>query len=364
MNLKRLLPCLCALAIAACTTNQIKEFVDDAKVKTRIGVLANTDIGPGVGTNLLGKAFAFFKQAGVDAVVVTGDLTLDNAAEHRELFDETCRRALEGTDVKLILDDGRQTVNGFDFAVSTARPRKACDVLTFYGARRMALTDELCFHPRDGKAICAGSMHGVEVPDAIRDEELRKRTKNAAQGLLVSVYSDQVVIRRLDFTQKLPLDRDEAWEIRKTRKVYAEDVAEPWTLALDGTTPAPGEDVPQFWPDTRIQALRGYLKGEEICTVKWPTLLKRNAGTRARWYEVAMAFADDPRHVIQSRTVLSGGFFLSESRDLGGAQTVYRMSELPKADDRHQAVVFSVTPVGAYGKHGKPFTSPPVPLRK
>ena len=353
-----------AALLSGCTLYEIEEAVDDMKVVTRIGVIANTDIGMKSKTDLLGKALRFYRQEEVDAVVVTGDITEGGIAESRERLDEVWNSVFEGQDVRLIAEDGKAEVKGFSFAVDSGRPRGKRDVLTFYGGRRLALTDELCFYPRDSRLICAGSMHGVEVPEAVADPELIARTKQAAQGLLVSVYSDKTVIRRLDFTQKKPVDRDKAWLVRKMREVYAEDVADPWVLAPDGTAERETAEVPEFWPDTCIRVLPGYLKGEKVCTVKWPSVLKRGTGVRARWYEVGVSFADDPKRVIRSRTVMSGSFFLSEDRDLKGVQTVFRLAELPRADATHSQAVFSVTPVGAYGKRGKAFYSEPVSLRQ
>ena len=353
---------LCAL-LSGCVSDVV-QLADDMRVRTRIGVLADAEIGKGANLAMLEKAFVFYRQQKVDAVVLTGAINQNGSPAQLGTLNQIWEKVFKDPAVKLITDEGRHEVKGFAFATSAKRPMKACEVLTFYGNRKLPLTDELCFYPRDSKAICAGSMHGVNLPEGIKDEDLLAAASRAAQGLLVSDYGDRTVIRRLDFTQNLPLDQDLAWKVRKEKLAYAEDVADPWEIDATGSVAEDLSVAPEFPEDASIRVLPGHSKtGEAICTVQWPPVLKRFCGARARWYEVGVAFADQPKLQIRRRTLLSPSFHLSEDRDLQGVTTVFKVSELPRSDGAHQAIIFQVTPIGAFGKHGRTVCSAPVPLR-
>ena len=329
------------LLLSGCV-NEVMQIADDMQVRTRIGVLADTEIGKGANLPAIEKAFAFYRQQKVDAVVLTGTVTQNGNSAQIGTLNRMWEKVFRDSSTKLIMDEGRHEVNGFAFATSVKRPVGTCEVLTFYGNRKLPLTDELCFYPREPKAICAGSMHGVDLPQGIEDVGLKAAASRAAQGLLVSDYDDRTVIRRLDFTQQMP-----------------EDVADPWDTSIPFV-----DSVPEFPSDVSIRVLPGFTKkGEAIYTVQWPAVLKRTSGARARWYEVGVAFADQPKHQFLRRTVLSPAFHLAESRDLCGVTCVFRAAELPRADAAHQAIVFQVTPIGALGKQGRMVSSGAVPLR-
>ena len=351
------------LLLAGCVSDVV-QLADDMRVRTRIGVLADTEIGPGANLPMLEKAFTFYRQQKVDAVVLTGAITQNGNSAQCEALNKVWAKVFKDSAAKLIVDEGRHEVKGFAFATSAKRPMKACEALTFYGNRKLPLTDELCFYPRESKAICAGSMHGVNLPEGIKDEGLLAKASKAAQGLLVSNYGDRTVIRRLDFTQRLPLDEGLAWKVQKEKLAYAEDVADPWEIGATGLLEGDLSVVPEFPADASVRVLPGHTKkGEAICTVQWPPALKRFCGARARWYEVGVAFADLPKQQIRRRTVLSPSFHLSEDRDLQGVTTVFKVSELPRSDAAHQAILFQVTPIGAFGKPGRMVSSGAVPLR-
>ena len=351
------------LLLAGCVSDVV-QMADDLRVRTRIGVLADTEIGKGANLAMLEKAFTFYRQQKVDAVVLTGVITQNGNSAQFETLNQIWAKVFGDSSAKLIVDEGRHEVKGFVFATSAKRPMKTCEALTFYGNRKLPLTDELCFYPRESKAICAGSMRGVNLPEGIKDEALRVKASKTAQGLLVSDYGDRTVIRRLDFTQKLPLDEGLAWKVKKEKLAYAEDVADPWEIGATGLVEEDSSAVPEFPEDASIRVLPGHTKkGEAICTVQWPPVLKRFCGARARWYEVGVAFADQPKQQIRRRTVLSPSFHLSEDRDLQGVTTVFKVSELPRSDAAHQAIIFQVTPIGAFGKPGRTLSSGNVPLQ-
>ena len=106
----------------------------------------------------------------------------------------------------------------------------------------------------------------------------------------------------------------------------------------------------------------GYDREGRIYTVKWPGLLRRHVGARARWYVVEAAFADNQKAVFISRTILSNGYHQSEDRDAGAVKSVFKLADLPPQNAEHTQVVFKVVPVGAFGKSGRPLFSSPMPL--
>lgn len=341
-----------------------------AGARTRIGVMANTDVGWITETKPLERALRFYRQNGVRAVVITGSVTKNGYKDQFDVLDKVWQKVFGGTDVRLILKDGRYDVDGFAFAVSAARPHGECDVLTFYGEGRKALTDEFCYYPREARAVFAGSMHGVEVarhfegwgqtlPDGqVRPGPLAVRAQGASQGLLVSVFSESVQIRRLDFTYADPADRRQAQELRRDGVVYAADVADPWIV----DAPVNMNQVPQFWDDTRIQLRRGQYREERICTVIWPSVQKRFTGVRARQYEVSLIYPGKLKQPLLTKCVLTDGFFLPEERDANGGRCVFRESELPCGDATHREALFAVTPLGPFGRRGKTFFSEPISL--
>lgn len=347
MELRGKLLAACALLCLGCTSEmaQVARLVDDARVNARVGVLANTEVGWITETKNLERAFRFYRQNKVDAVVLTGRVTKNGYRDQFEVLDKVWRKVFEGTATRLIKEPGDYEVSGFAFAVVTNRPMSArSDVLTFHGVRKTPLTDEICFHPRDSRQICAGSMHGVELPNWYMDKKLKARAAAAAQGLLVSAYSGKTVVRRLDFTAK-----------------EVEDVGDPWEIGADGVGVAPAE-VPEFWPDTQVQVLTGFRGTNAVYTVKWPSVLKRTTGARARWYEVGVAYADAPEKLLGRQVVISDNFHLSERCDLAGVQHAFAAAELPPYDSAHPSIVFFVTPIGCYGKRGKTIRSAAVPI--
>ena len=350
------------LSLVCGCVGTVARLADDMRVVARIGVLADVNLRNADDVRNLNKAFAFFRQEGADAVAVVGTVPSHGTSGWREMLSDAWRQSFAGTAASLILEPGSHEVRGVQFATAEDRPVGKQKALTFYGKRRLALTDELCAYPRGSRTLCAGSMSGLDLPPGCKDAALGAKLAKSAQGLLVSVYADRTVVRRLDFTQTLPLDRDEAWRVKKDKLVYAEDVAEPWVLGADGMVAMPEKEIPEFWPDTRLQVIPGYDREGRIYTVKWPGLLRRHVGARARWYVVEAAFADNQKAVFISRTILSNGYHQSEDRDAGAVKSVFKLAELPAQSAEHTQVVFKVVPVGAFGKSGRPLISSPVPL--
>lgn len=310
--------------------------VDDVRTVARLGVMANTEVGWITEATVLRKAFAYYRQSKVDAVVIAGKATkngYDNQADVlRQVWESVF--GTDGTPPRLIAEPGEYEVNGFKFAVSGLKPFGACDVITFHGGGKAALTDELGHYPTDAKSVYAGSMSGVIPPDGF--EVLGKDGKGGtvektAQGLLVSAYSGRTVVRRLDFTQKTP-----------------EEVADPWILGAERKE----AKVPEFWPDTTIQVIAGYSGAKRVYTVKWPKVLKRFTGARAFSYEVAAEPAEGGKPYAV-RKVLSPAYHLSEDRDGGALSVQFGEAVFPKG----AAVRFAVTPCDSLCRAGKTFRS-------
>lgn len=341
-----------ALGVGAATGGcfgyrDVARLVDDARAVAKVGVLANTAVEWKKGTERFDKALRFFAQNGVDAVVLTGQVTKNGYPDQFKVLDQVWKAAFGKSQPRRIMDDGAHDVCGFRFAVSARKPLGVCATLTFHGEGRNALTDDLGFYPREAMAVYAGSMSGIDVPAGYVRPGGQKAPKAeaAAQGLLVTAYSGRTVIRRLDFTQDSPA----GWNGRMKR-IYAEDVADPW---VPGETPVP--PAPEFWSDTNILAFKGYAGLRSVFTVRWPHVLKRFAGARAFGYELTVAMAERPNVPVKRVSVLSDGFFLAESRDLGMPSWRFMSDELPKG-----RIVFGVTPFGSVGHRGKTRYSEPL----
>lgn len=344
MNLRILRELVCtslAAAFSGCVSEAL-ETVDDLRTKARLGVVANAEVGWITETKMLEKAFRFYRQNRVDAVVLTGKVTKNGYKDQFEVLDKVFQKVFRGTSTRLIRTDGQYDVNGFAFAVAARRPDSLCKMLTFCGEEKLALTDEACYSPQaDANLVQAGSLSGIEVSETFANAaEVSAVASRAAQGLLVSAYSDTVRIRRLDFAPDVP-----------------EDVAEPWVIG-EKSEPPP---APRFWNDTRILVSVVQAQGESAYKISWPSVQKRLTGARAACYEVGVAYADRPQSVFPFGKVLSDGFHQSEARDTRGASCLIKTSLIRKSS-RHKAVIFSVTPIGIFGARGPAVRSEPVPL--
>lgn len=344
------------LLVGGCEIEDVTRLVDDARTVARLGVIAHPEVANGPEPKWLERVFRYYRQEGVDAVVIVGGATKNGLKSPFEVIQAMWNRIFAGTEVRLITEEGRAEVNGFAFRVSFKAPYEKSDVITFHGDGKYALTDELMFYDRTYRSVCAGSMNGVKIQKGYeyRGREWTDETVPARQGLLVGVYSGKVVIRRLDFLHTEPVEKG-----LRPRGIYAEDLTDELVLGLDGSSPKIKSQAPEFWPDTVVRAIPGSLGKEKILTVKWPHLLKRFVGVRAHSYEVCayLLESDGTRsHVpFVRKRVFSEGFMLSESRDTAPVSSL-----LPVAETKGVRVVISVTPIGHYGDLGKPVYTAPI----
>ena len=348
--------------LSGCEVSEMARFVDDSRVDVRIGVLANTAVAWIAGTKMLEKAFRYYRQMNVAAVVITGAVTQNGYKNQYEVLDQVWRKVFGATPkARLILDEGPAEVSGFAFAVSRNAPTVKGATLTFHGEWLNALTDERSFYDPDRNAVCAGSMCGVQIADGFHYGNRLSKGElvvPCAQGLLVSVYGPKVAIRRLDFTPASPVN-----EKPRRDEVYAEDVGSELVLDRDAPFERKPSRAPEFWDDTTIKVLPGYAGDKRIFTVQWPSVQARFTGVRAFCYEVLAHLVKPgetaPGRAFRRRNVLSSGFLLAESRDNKAVTSVFPRESFQKAIDGSSAVVVSVAPIGPFGDRGKPVFSAP-----
>ena len=368
------------------------EAIDDMRAVARIGVVAHPEIGsPGAEARLL-KALSYFQARRTDAIVIVGDLTKDGYLNQYRILSrtwdkvfadpvkgvdadpprricilgphdrETFKDPFAGELVGTLCDEGEFDVKGFKFIVRNARPSAAAKgdrvVPVFFAEGKPALVDELCFYPRDGAAVNIGSLSGIVVKSGY---EPVPKASSASQGLLVSAYSGKVAVSRLDFTQKEPIDRDEASRIKARKIPYAEKVADDWIIPLDanGASSPLADRVPRFWDDTRLVVTRGTENNDVAYKVTWPPVLAKFTGERAFSYvvEAVMDADGSGKGATVKRTyVLSPNFHLSEDRDTSPVFCKFYASEFPP----QAAIRFVVTPVSSSGVSGPRLVSEPI----
>lgn len=343
------------LLVGGCEIEDMARFVDDRRSVARLGVIAHTEVACGPEPKWLERTFRYYRQEGVDAVVIAGGATRAGLKSQFEVILGMWSRIFAGTEVRLIAEEGRAEVNGFAFRVAFKTPYEKSDVITFHGGGKFALTDELMFYDRTYRSVCAGSMSGVKIQKGYEyhGKDLKDDLVPARQGLLVGVYSDKVVVRRLDFLHTAPVETG-----IRPRGVYAEDLADELVLGRDGSSPRVRSAAPEFWPDTAVRVLPGMLGKDKVLTVKWPHLLKKHVGVRAHSYEVCayLVEADGKRSQLpfMRKRVFSNGFMLSEARDADPVGCLFTVAE-----KKGVRVILSVAPIGYYGDLGKPvYTSP------
>ena len=346
------------LLAGGCEIEDVARLVDDLRADARIGILANVELVSQADVQVLGNAFRFYRQVNVDAVVVIG-----KPADRQDILKSAWGVAF-GPDSKVLLiqsPDRRAEVGGFAFRLADRRPTRPDDVLTFCGEGRFALTDDLMSYDAELNVVYAGSMSGFNVPDGYsrngRPVEACEFI-GSAQGLLVSVYSSKVVIRRLDFTESAPPRGSLA-----PGQAYAEDLAPELTLPREGRMAKAPSAPPEFWADTVLRVIPGYSGTERVYTVQWPAVQRRFTGMRAHSYEVSVhrlaPGATKPSRAVRRRNVLSECFYKAEVRDAKPVKCLFRREDLVTAAGADTPVVISVTPLGAFGDRGKSVFSEP-----
>ena len=361
---RRLFLAVSALTVCGCMDFSVSELADaigSSRVVARIGVIAYPEVSRPNTVGRLKKSLAYFQGKKVDAVVVLGDLTKDGYLNQYRLiaktWDDVFRNPVTGVDPNpprrvFVLGDGDRSryrpefadelggdlmqeggaveVNGFAFTAMCGRPADL-SIPTFYAYGKPALTDELCYYPRTGMAVNAGSLSGVEPKTGY---ESVKKAASASQGLLVTVYKDEMVVSRLDFGDNEQVAPD--WRIPLSKSAEG--------VRLDDT-------APQFWDDTRLMVVKGYDQKEGVSyKVTWPPVLAKHTGVRAFSYEVdAVMDAGGRNAVVKRMFVLSPNFFRSEDRDVEPISCRFSAVGMPEGAN----LCFTVTPVSSAGARGR-----------
>lgn len=340
---------LVAFATGCVELDTVAKAVDDARTVAKIGFLANTEIEWPSSTKMLTKALKYYVAEGVDAIVVVGDPTKGRMKNQYEVFDAAVKDALKGSHVDFYLATNRMemAVNGFEFVAQYENPMGLADKPTFYGAGKMALTDERCVYPVRAKCVNVGSMRGISLADGYFPLP-RKDYLNSAQGALVKVYSDEMKVLRLDFGESAPPGKGKRGS-DVSRGIYVEEVSEPWTIRLEGDDQVDERGIPRFWDDVRISVVRGYDKvGNALYTVRWPHLKKRNSGVRAGSYEVVVEAGGEK---VAIQYFVSSGFYLAETRDDDSLACTIPESVLGENCGEKPARI-GITPISGFGENG------------
>ena len=341
----------------------IRSAINDARAVAKIGVVAHPEISWPDSTSKFQKALAFFKSCNVDAIVVIGELTKDGYMnQYRVLsrawdaeFNNPVKGAVQNPPRRIFVlgerekatykeefgaefggdisaDGGIFDVNGFACRAVSQKPAGYDTVPTFYAGEKMALTDELCWYPRTRPCINAGSLSGIDLNPGF--EKVPNAAKSA-QGLLVTVYTGEISVARLDFIDKEPVAAD--WRISRTGAALS----------------AAEKRAPEFWDDTELRVFRVNEPGKPPAfKVVWPPVLAKYTGVRAYSYEVAvlMEVADGSREaVVKRRHVFAPNFHRAESRDVEPVSCRFGKAELPD----NSRIRFAVTPVSCFGERGR-----------
>lgn len=168
------------------------------------------------------------------------------------------------------------------------------------------------------------------------------------QGMLMRVYDSAITFEKREF-------------------VYDEPIGEPWFLPWPISTTEPlsferraqSAAVPQFPAGAKVAVTSAvgkdrYGTEQQQVSVRFPVVLKKNAGVRAFDYEVCVEYDWlDVRHIACTKRVFSPKCYLGEGKEEGEAVCVFGQKELPK-DFKYR---FAIRPCNCFGAKGKPIYS-------
>ena len=239
---------------------------------------------------------------------------------------------------------------GHDNGVATRALSPYPNAVAFSGHSHYSLTDERCVWQGAFTSIGTSSLSYIfaqywrengEDHNGIVKQMPNLPESKGKQGMLVSVYDDQLVIERREF-------------------VGDEKVGPDWIVPMDGSR-AFAFDVrgakmvaPEFAAGAAVAVTRGRgkdRKGKETdqITVAFPAA-KPSATSRVYDYEVqAFAYHEDVDYPVATKRVLSESFFLPPTREATKGSCVFAAGELPKG----QQVRFAVRPTECYGHKGR-----------
>lgn len=248
---------------------------------------------------------------------------------------------------------------GTDTGTTTTALRNFPNAVTFSGHSHFSLTDDRSIWQDGFTAINVGSLAYTGLDDAdkgsIRGYEngysgnakmmSRYAREDGKQGLLVMVYDDAIVYRRLEFYGPAP-------------RLLGEDWVQPLPAAGNSTDPynyakrSSEEKAPEFAAVSRLQLQSVSAKNRSNASapsvkVSFPAA---NAGGGLRPYAYELKFTGAAESVV--RKVLAQGFNMpvSDARAAGESYATLVNSDMPGGD----SVTVEVTPLSSYGTRGDP----------
>lgn len=200
---------------------------------------------------------------------------------------------------------------------------------------------------------------GPSALDDLRQMALVDRF-SGKEGLLVSVYSGRVVVRRRDIVNDGDLGPD-------------------WVIPLPATEPKPfdfaargASAVPPEFPAGAKVVVRGPFDGKDRkgravrqIEVSFPAATAGDGRPRAYDYEVAAEVEESgARRIARSKRVYSPTYFLTPAREAGTVRCVFSLDELGtrKAKWLNPKVRFRVRAAESFGNAGRALASDPVAL--
>lgn len=305
----------------------VKNAIDDHRRVAKLGVIASSEITWITEAKTFERVMSYYRDQNVDAVVIAGGATKNGYKNQYEVLNKVYTKVFATKKTPLIITEGEHEVNGFKFRVSFTHPYENQSIPTFFGEGKTPLTDESTVYPIENNAFYAGSLSGLKLASGY---EYLGKLPNVAQGLLVSAYEDETIIRRLDFSGKTPVD-----------------VAKPWRYPADKLD-LKNLPAPDFPEDSYLQVIPGYIGADSVYTLRFASVRSAFAASRAYSYEMTAAFADNPKAPFLRRTLLSSGFYTSEANDTLPLSVIIKKDELPEGK-----LIFSVTPISSMGKRGR-----------
>ena len=244
---------------------------------------------------------------------------------------------------------------GHDRGIATRALSAYPNAVAFSGHSHYSLTDERCVWQGAFTSIGTSSLsyimaqywreNGEDHEDVLMQMPLMPEHLGK-QGMLVSVFDDQLVIERREF-------------------LGGEKVGPDWHVPLDGSR-AFAFDVrgakmvaPEFAADATVTVTRAMGKDRrgtatDQMTVHFPAA-RPSATSRVYDYEVqAFVYREDVDYPVASKRVLSESFHLPPTREATKGTCVFAANELP---EKGTHVRFFVRPIECYGHKGRAISS-------
>jgi len=230
---------------------------------------------------------------------------------------------------------------GRDDGGVTATLSKFPNAVAFSGHSHYSITDERSIWQGAFTSIGAGSLRYVGMPG----EDFKNRgglfknfkwIKKSSHGLLVEVYDDKIVYRKMEFLDGMELA--DAW----VQLLPAAKHAGQFDFAARANKFA----APEFPQGAKLSAKK--TKAGELELVIPAVAVKRSARSFA--LEIDAVGSDGEK---KFRRIMAEGFNRAPDSQLASAPSVvaYAAEDLPAAP-----VEFTVTPVNCFGKRGKPIS--------